>query len=190
MGLYFSHVAFVCVCAAVGMFSFSIFLFLLSRSIAVGNRKNRGRLELSHRLTGFIQTASDQTGHPLSDCPALSELLTNIASTGIVGPGMELVVPNSPHSPLVLEIIGPSGNDESTQLVAYYYRFVESRLFRETEMAFEICQEGHPFSLKAIRYLPANPQYLRAFAMLWSDELIKKGYLEAVKSRFVIANAA
>ncbi len=74
---------------------------------------------------------------------------------------------NSPHSPLVLEITGPwGGNGESTQLVAYHYRFVEDRLFRETEMAFEVRQEGNRFALKAIRYLPANPQYLKAFAMV------------------------
>jgi hypothetical protein len=190
MDLYFSHVAFVCVCAVIGMLGYSTFLLLLCRGIAVGNRKEGGRLELSHRAASFIQAGSDQTGQPLSDCPALSELLTNIASTGIVRPGMELLVTNSPHSPLVLEITGPSGNGESTQLVAYHYRFVENRLFRETEMAFEIRQEGPGFSLKAIRYLPANPRYLRAFAMVWSDDLMKKGYLEAVKSRFVIAKAA
>ena len=97
---------------------------------------------------------------------------------------------NWPHSPLVLEITDPSGIGESTQLVAYHYRFVENRLFRETEMTFEVLHEGHPFSLKVIRYLPANPQYLKAFAMVWSDELMKKGYLEVVKSRFVTAKAA
>ena len=63
-------------------------------------------------------------------------------------------------------------------------------MFRETEMAFEVRQEGHRLVLKAIRYLPANPRYLRAFAMVWSDELMKKGYLEAIKERFVTANAA
>jgi hypothetical protein len=103
---------------------------------------------------------------------------------------MELLVTNWPHSPLVLEITGPSGNGESTQLVAYHSRFVENRLFRETEMTFEVRQEGRQFSLKAIRYLPANPQYLKAFAMVWSEELMKKGYLEVVKSRFVTAKAA
>jgi len=101
------------------------------------------------------------------------------------------LVTNSPHSPLVLEITGSSGgNREFTQLVAYHHRFVEDRLFRETEMAFEVRQEGNAFSLKTIRYLPANPQYLRAFAMVWFDDLMKKGYLEAVKSRFVVPKAA
>jgi hypothetical protein len=103
---------------------------------------------------------------------------------------MELVVTNWPHSPLVLEMMDPSGNGESSQLLAYHCRFVENRLFRETEMAFEVRQEGHRFFLKAIRYLPANPQYFRAFAMVWSDELMKKGYLEAIKARFVKAKAA
>jgi hypothetical protein len=84
----------------------------------------------------------------------------------------------------------PSGNGESSQLLAYHYRFVETRLFRETEMAFEVRQEGHRFFLKAIRYLPANPQYIKAFAMVWSDELMKKGYIEAIKARFVTAKAA
>jgi hypothetical protein len=190
MDLSFSHVASVCVCSVLGMLGYSAFLFLLCRGVAIGNRKDAGRLELSHRVARFIQTGSDQTDLSLSDCPALSELLTDIASTGIVRPGMELLVTNSPHSPLVLEITGPSGNGESTQLVAYHCRFVENRLFRETEMAFEIRREDPRFSLKAIRYLPANPQYLRAFAMVWSDDLMRKGYLEAVKSRFVIAKAA
>jgi hypothetical protein len=103
---------------------------------------------------------------------------------------MELLVTNWPHSPLVLELTEPSGNGESSQLLAYHYRFVENRLFRETEMAFEIRQEGERYLLKTIRYSPANPQYLRAFAMVWSDELMKKGYLEAIKERFVTANAA
>jgi hypothetical protein len=74
--------------------------------------------------------------------------------------------------------------------VAYHYRFVENRLFRETEMTFEVLQEESRFALKAIRYSPANPRYLKAFAMVWSDDLMKNGYLEAVKSRFVIAKAA
>jgi hypothetical protein len=103
---------------------------------------------------------------------------------------MELLVTNWPHSPLVLEMTEPSGNAESSQLLAYHCRFVENRLFRETEMAFEVRQEGHRFFLKVIRYLPANPQYLRAFAMVWSDELMKKGYLEAIRARFVTAKAA
>src|SRR5216684_2700493 len=102
MDLYFSHVPFVCICAVVGGLSYSTFLFLLCRVVAVGNRKDRSRLELSHRVASFVQAASDQTGQPPSDCPALSELLANVASTGILIPGMELLVTNSPHSPLVL----------------------------------------------------------------------------------------
>jgi hypothetical protein len=191
MDLYFSHVLFVCICAVVGVLSYFTFIFLLCRGVAVGNRKDGSRLELSYRVGSFIQAASDQTGQLPSDCPALSEVLANVAS-GIVRPGMELLVTNSPHSPLVLEITGPAGggNGDCIQLVAYHYRIVENRLFRETEMAFEVLQEGHRFSMKAIRYLPANQQYLKAFAMVWSDELIKKGYVEAVKSRFVTAKAA
>ena len=191
MDFRFPHVLLVCIGAAAGVFSYSTFLFLLCRSVAVGNRKDGLRLELAHRVASVIQVASDQTSQPLSDCPALSEILATVASTGIVSPGMELLVTNSPHSPLVLEITEPSGhNGESTQLVAYHYRVIEDRLFRETEMAFEVRQEGHRFFLKAIRYLPANPQYLKAFAMVWSDELMKKGYLEAIKARFVTAKAA
>jgi hypothetical protein len=190
MNPYFSHVLFVCTCVVVGMLSYSTFVLLLCRSVAVGNRKNGSRLELSHRVDSLIQAASDQTSQPLSDCPALSELLANVAPTGIVRPGMELLVTNWPHSPLVLEMTEPSGNGESSQLLAYHYRFVETRLFRETEMAFEVRQEGHRFFLKAIRYLPANPQYIKAFAMVWSDELMKKGYIEAIKARFVTAKAA
>src|SRR5437870_4993692 len=144
MDLHFPHVLFVCTCAGAGVLSYSTFLFLLCRGVAVGNRKDRSRLELSHRVASFVQAASNQTGQPLSDCPALSEILATVASTGIVRPGMELLVTNSPHSPLVLEITGPSGgNGESTQLVACHYRFVEDRLFRETEMAFEVRQEGN-----------------------------------------------
>jgi Domain of unknown function (DUF6908) len=191
MDFRFPHVLLVCIGAAAGVFSYSTFLFLLCRSVAVGNRKDGHRLELAHRVASVIQVASDQTSQPLSDCPALSEILATVASTGIVRPGMELLVTNSPHSPLVLEITEPSShNGESTQLVAYHYRVLEDRLFRETEMAFEVGQEGNRFSLRAIRYLPANPKYLKAFAMVWSDELVKKGYLEAVKSRFVIPKAA
>ena len=191
MGLHFSHVLFVCICAVAGVLSYSAFLILLCRGVAVGNRKEASRVELSHQVASYHQAVSGQTGRPLSDCPALSEILAVVASNGIIRPGMELVVTNSPHSPLVLEVTGASdGNDESTQLVAYHYRFVENRLFRETEMAFAVRQEGHRFSLKTVRYLPANQQYLKAFAMLWSDELLKKGYLESAKSRFPIAKAA
>jgi hypothetical protein len=191
MSIYFSHVLFVCVCVVVAVLSYSTFVLLLCRAVAVGNGKDESRRELSHRVASFTQAPSDQAGQPVSDCPALSELLANVASTGIVRPGTELVVVNSPHSPLVLEITAPSGNNgESTQLVAYHYRFVENRLFRETETTFEVRQEGQQFLLKASRYLPANPQYLKAFAMVWSDELIKKGYLQAVKSPSVIAKAA
>jgi hypothetical protein len=190
MNSYFSHVLFVCSCVVVGVFSYSAFILLLCRGVAVGNRKDGSRLELSRRVGSLIQTASDQTNQSLSDCPALSELLANVAPTGIVRSGMELLVTNWPHSPLVLEMTEPSGNGESSQLLAYHYRFVENRLFRETEMAFEVHQEGHRFLLKAIRYLPANPQYLRAFTMVWSDELMKKGYLDAIKARFVTPKAA
>jgi hypothetical protein len=190
MNPHFSHILFVCTWVVVGVFSYSTFILLLCRGVAVGNRKDGSRLELSHRVGSLFQTTSDQTSQSLSDCPALSELLANVAPTGIVRPGMELLVTNWPHSPLVLEMTEPSCNGESSQLLAYHCRFVESRLFRETEMAFEVRQEGHRFFLKAIRYLPANPQYLRAFAMVWSDELMKKGYLEAVKARFVTAKAA
>jgi hypothetical protein len=192
MDLHFPHVLLVCICAAAAVLSYSTFLLLLCRSVAVGNRKDRSRLELSRRVASLTQATSDQTGQPLSDCPALSEILATVASTGIVRPGMELLVTNSPHCPIVLEITGHSGhnNGESTQLVAYHYRVVHDRLFRETEMAFEVRQEGNRFFLRAIRYLPANPKYLKAFAMVWSDELMKKGYLEAVKSRFVIPEAA
>jgi hypothetical protein len=191
MDFQFPHVLLVCICAAAGVLSYSAFFVLLGRSVAVGNRKDESRLELSHRVAGFLQVASGQTGQPLSDCPALSEILATVASNGIVRPGMELLVTNSPHSPLVLEITSPSGpNSESTQLVAYHYRVVEDRLFRETEMAFEVGQEGNRFFLRAIRYLPANPKYLKPFAMEWSNQLIENGYLEAVKSRFVIPEAA
>jgi hypothetical protein len=191
MDLHFPYALFVCICAAAGVLSYSTFLILLCRSVAVGNRKDGFRLELSRRVASLSQATSDQTGQSVSDCPALSEILATVASTAIVRPGMELLVTNSPHSPLVLEITGPSAhNGESTQLVAYHYRVVEDRLFRETEMAFEVRQEGNRFFLSAIRYLPANPKYLKAFAMVWSDELMKKGYLEAVKSRFLIPEAA
>jgi hypothetical protein len=185
------YILFVCICAAAGVLSYSSLLILLCRAVAVGNRKDGSHLELSHRLDSLIQAASDYTGQPPSDCPALSEMLATVASTGIVRPDMELLVTNSPHSPLVMEITGPSvHNGGVTELVAYHYRVVEDRLFRETEMAFEVRQEGNRFSLRAIRYLPANPNYLKAFAMVWSDELMKKGYLEAVKSRFEIPKAA
>jgi hypothetical protein len=185
------HVLFVCICAVVGGLSYCAFFLLLCRGIAVGDRKDGARLELSRRVANFARAASDKAGQPLSDCPALSDILATVASTGIVKPGMELLVTNAPHSPLVLEIIGSSSdNGEFTQLVAYHYRFVENRLFRETEMTFEVRQEESRFALKAIRYSPANPRYLKAFAMVWSDDLMKNGYLEAVKSRFVIAKAA
>jgi hypothetical protein len=191
MGIYFSHVLFVCVRVVIGVLSYSTFVFLLCRAVAVGTRKDESRRELSHRVTSSTQAPPDQAGQLVSDCPALSELLANLASTGIVRPGMELVVTNSPHSPLVLEITARSGDDGgSTQLMAYHYRFVENRLFRETEMTFEVRQEGQQFLLKVSRYLPANPNYLKAFAMVWSDELMKKGYLQAVKSRPVSAKAA
>jgi Domain of unknown function (DUF6908) len=191
MDLHFPHVLVVCIWAAAGVLSYSAFLVLLCRSVAVGNRKAESRLELCHRVGGFLQVASEQTGQPLSDCPALSEILATVASNGIVRPGMELLVTNSPHSPLVLEITGPSGaNSQPTQLVAYHYRVVEDRLFRETEMAFEVGQVGNQFFLKAIHYLPANPKYLKPFAMVWSEQLMKNGYLEAVKSRFAIPEAA
>ena len=185
------HVLFVCICSVVGGLSYCAFLILLCRGIAIGASKDGSRLELSRRVTSFVQAVSDQTSQPLSDCPALSEILAAVASTGIAKPGVEFLVTNSPHSPLVLEIIGPSsGNGEFTQLLAYHYRLVENRLFRETEMTFEVRHEECRFALKAIRYSPANPRYLRAFAMVWSEDLIKKGYLEALNSRFVIAKAA
>jgi hypothetical protein len=187
MGLHISHVLFVCA----GVIAYSTLVLLLCRSVAVGNRKDGLRQELFHRLASFHQAASDQTGQTPSDCPALSEILATVASTGIVKPGMELVVTNSPHSLLVLEITAASNcNGESTHLVAYHYRFVENRCFRETEMEFEVRHEGHRFSLRAIHYLPADQHYLKAFAMLWSDQLMKKGYVESVKSRFLIAKAA
>lgn len=185
------HVLFVCICVVVGGLSYCAFLLLLCRGIAVGNRKDGSRLELSRRVDNFVQAASHNMSQPLSDCPALSEILAAIASTGIVKPGMEFLVTNAPHNPLVLEIIGTSSGDgEFTQLAAYHYRFVENRLFRETEMTFDVRQEESRFALKAIHYSPANPRYLKAFAMVWSDDLMKKGYLEAVRSRFVIAKAA
>ena len=188
---HFPYVLLLCVCVAAGVPGSSMLLILLCRGVAVGSRKDGSLLELSHRLASFGQTPPDQTGQRVSDCPALSEILATIGSTGIVRPGMELLVTNSPHSPLVLELIGPSsGNSQSTQLVAYHYRIVENRIFHETQMVFEVCQDGNWPSLKAIHYLPANPQYLRAFAMVWSDELMKKRYLEAVKLRFVIPKAA
>jgi hypothetical protein len=191
MGLRVSHVLFICAAAAACAIAYSTFILLLCRSIAVGNRKDGIRLELFHRLASIHQAASYSTGQTPSDCPALSEILATIASTGIVKPGMELVVTNSPHSPLVLEITAASNcNGESTHLVAYHYRFVENRCFRETEMEFDVRHEGNRFSLSAIRYLPGNQQYLKAFAMLWSDQLMKKGYVESVKSRFPIARAA
>jgi hypothetical protein len=191
MHFYSPHALFVCICAAAGVLSYSTLLILLCRGVAVGNGKDGSRLELSHRVASLFQATSDATGQPHYDCPALSEILATVASNGIITQGTELLVTNSPHSPLVLEITRPSGdNGGSTQLLAYHYRIVEHRLFRETEMVFEVSQEGNRFSLKAIRYLPANPKYLKAFAMVWSDELMKKGYLEAVKSGFVIPKAA
>lgn len=191
MDLYFPHVLLVCICGAAGLLGYSTLLILLCRGLAVGNSKDGSRLELTRRVAGLSKTTSDEMGQRVSDCPALSEILAIVASGGNVRPGMELLVTNSPHSPLVLEISTPLGVDnESTQLVAYHPRIVEDRLFRETEMAFEICREGDRFLLKATRYLPANPDYLKAFAMVWSEELTKKHYLEAVKSRFAIRKAA
>ena len=191
MDPYFPHVLLVCICGAAGLLGYATLLILLCRGVAVGKSKDGSRLELTRRVAGLSKTTSDEMGQRVSDCPALSEILAIVASAGIVRPGTELLVTNSPHSPLVLEISGPlSGNAESTQLVAYHPRIVEDRLFRETEMAFEVRQEGNSFLLKATRYLPANPDYLKAFAMVWSEELMKRGYLEVVKSRFAIRKAA
>ena len=190
MDPYFPHVLLVCIFGAAGLVGCFTFIVLLCRGVAVGNSKDGSRLALTRRVASS-KTTSDEMGQRVSDCQALSEILAIVASAGIVRPGTELLVTNSPHSPLVLEISGHlSGNAESTQLVAYHPRIVEDRLFRETEMAFEVRQEGNSFLLKATRYLPANPDYLRAFAMVWSDELMKRGYLEVVKSRFPIRKAA
>ena len=191
MDLRVSHVLFSCAATAAGAIAYSTFVVLLCRCIAVGSRKDGLRLDLFHRLASLHQAALDQTGQTPSDCPALSEILATLASTGIVKPGMELVVTNSLNSPLVLEITAASNcNGESMHLVAYHYRFVENRCFRETEMEFEVRREGNRFSLSATRYLPGDQLYLKAFALLWSDQLMKRGYVESAKSRFLTAKAA
>src|SRR5260370_9217040 len=133
MGTHFSHVIFVCICAVGGVLSYSTFLILICRGCAVGNRKDASCVELSHRVASYHQAVSRQTGRPLSDCPALSEILAVVASTGIVKPGIELVVTNSPHSPLVLAVTEASNaNCDSTELMADTYRLDRTRFFLAT----------------------------------------------------------
>jgi hypothetical protein len=174
-----------------GILGYFLFICFLCAILAVGKRKDQTRLEIWGRLDCFAEALKNRGGQPqVSDCPALSAILATAASVGLVRAGTDLVLANSPHSPLVLELTGAPTNSDALLLLAYHCRVVENCLVRESEMAFEICQLGCEYLLRVVSYSPAQPHSLVPFALLWSEELTKRGYIGASQSRWRKARAA
>lgn len=167
-----------------------LFICFLCAGLAVGKRKDQARLEISSRLDRFGQILKGDGGGPKSDCPTLSVILATAASAGLVRAGMNLVLANSPHSPLVLELTGSPTNSDGLQLLAYHCRVIEGSIVHESEMAFDICELGGQYPLKVIRYSRAKPPYLVPFALLWSEELKKRKYIDVAYSRWIKEKAA
>ena len=185
-----SHFLTTCFCFVAGSLSYCLSIVLLGRCIAVVNRKDNTHFELGTRLDDHLRISSEYPDPLHSDCPAISKILSIAVSTQIVWPGTTLTLANSPHSPLILELREMTDADKSFELMTYELRCVEGRLFREAQITFEVFQKGSNFRLKATRCPCARSQYLRAFAMLRSEELIKRGYIDAARSTWKRPEAA
>ena len=173
-----------------GIISYLLFIFFLCAGLAIGKRKDQRRLDICSRLDRLRLALKNHVDEPRSDCPTLSAILVTAASVGLVKAGMNLVIANSPHSPLVLELTESPTNSDALQLLAYHYRAVENCFVRESEMAFDVYERGCQYALKVIRYSPAKPQYLVPFALLWSEELQKKRYIDIAQSLWRKAKVA
>ncbi|MGD0442571.1 MAG: hypothetical protein ABSA39_01420 [Edaphobacter sp.] len=166
---------------AFGMVSYVVIILFICRFMAFGGRKDDMEAQLSKRLSGYLCSTVCSESHRTSDCPALSAILGMVMADGVEKRDANLVVGNWPHSSLILELTGSSNQSAPLQLLAYHYRFVEDRFVRECEMVFNVFRADGQFHLRVCRYLPAHAKYLKAFAMLWSDELIRQGYLDSAQ---------
>jgi hypothetical protein len=173
-----------------GLINYFLFICFLCAVLAVGKRKDQTRLEICAKLDCFAQALKNRLSlPPASDCPALSVILAG-APVGLVRAGTVLVLANSPHSPLVLQLTGSPTNSDALQLLAYHYRIVENCLIRESEMTFDLCQVGCQYPLKVVRYSQAQQRSFVPFALLWSEELTRRGYVDVAQSRWSKAKAA
>jgi hypothetical protein len=191
MTLFYLHHVILIFLFVIGAISYALFIGLLCRGLAFGKRKDKHLSETSRRINKIqVRSTAALAEHLGSDCPALSTILVAAAAVGIVEGGLVIIIGNRPYTPLLLELTKPLNQCDRLQVVAYHSRLVENRLVRELEMTFEVSRYDHHFSLKVIRYSPAKSQYLSAFAQLWSEDLVTRGYVDAALSQWDGTKAA
>ena len=91
---------------------------------------------------------------------------------------MSISIPNSPHSPLVLELAEPMNPGEPPLLRAHHDSIGRLASVREYEMIFEVTKAHGQYLLTAVEYQPVRSEYLAAFALMWSTELQERGYVK------------
>jgi hypothetical protein len=175
-------VSFFFFCATIGLIGCTLFVGFLCQFLAYGKREDAERIEFRLRSEQFQIAQSGPASDRQSDCPSLSAIIRRFAGRGLLEPGMSLYISNSPYRPLALELVEPVTTDGPPVLLAYHFRRAKVDFVRECEMAFELTEGNGEFSLKAIRYLPAKPEYIATFARMWSDDLEKRGYVDAALS--------
>ncbi len=165
--------------SALSLIAWVLFIWLICRLLARGKQADKSVRGLHAQLEHLRLSQSEFVSDLQSDCPALSAILAQVATRVILEPGISLCIFKSPHRPLVLKLKQPVSCGGPALLVAHHCYTTKHESVPGCEMTFEVTDEGGKFLLKAVQYLPAKPEYLAAFAKLWSAELQEKGYTSA-----------
>lgn len=184
MNVFHQHIwLFSSISAVLGIGGYLLFLRVVCRILALAQREDHKRsgiyaladanLEIIERSSNNVDYAEKAS----SDSPSLSEMLANLGTA--FKTGETVCIPNAPHSPLMLELREPAAADQPRQLIAYHSRMAEIPYFRDCEMTFDVTESNGAFLLKCVDYQSVRPEYLSAFATMWSDELERQGYVEA-----------
>jgi hypothetical protein len=166
-------------CGVLGLIVYALFVCFLCRLLARGKREEERLSDFHSRIERFHKTHSQLSPDQRSDCPALSAILARLTAVAGFEPGMSISIPNSPHRPLVLELAEPMNPGAPPLLRAHHYSSGRLASVYEYEMTFEVIKAHSQCWLKAVEYQPVRSEYLAAFALMWSRELLERGYVEA-----------
>jgi hypothetical protein len=187
MNVFHQHIwLFSSTSALLGIAGYLLLVRVLCRILALAQREDHKRASIyaladaSLEIAGGSSDDADSAEKATSDSPALSEMLANLGTA--FKTGETVCIPNAPHSPLLLELREPAVTNQPRQLIAYHSRMAEIPYFRDCEMTFDVIESNGAFRLKCVDYQSVKPEYLGAFATMWSDELERQGYVEAQRT--------
>ena len=176
MSVFHLHTWLFCsICFVLGITGYGWLIRAICRLLALAQREDQQRASFH---SAFDESFKEQNKSSVlrSDSPALYAMLGGMAG---LKPGETACIPNWPRSPLMLELREMAGANAPLQLVAYQSRMPGHPLFYDCEMMFEVTEVDGAFLLKCIRYESAKPEHLSGFATLWSEELERRGYVQA-----------